>query len=246
MPSFTVIVPALNEEDNLRPTVEGILKEIGAVADGLEVLVFDDASTDATAAVADELAAADDRVRAFHNPRRLNIGGIYKAGVRAAGGDYLFLIPGDNEMRLDEIARGVQYLDRADAVLFYVTNARAARGWLRWFLSGLYVRVVNLMFGTRFRYTNSTNIFRTELLRQVPIRTDGFAYQTEAVVKSVCAGTDFVHVGIQIKPREHGTSKALSWGNVRIVGAALLGLWWEVRVRDRDRYRRPGRLAGVF
>src|SRR6185503_14662377 len=82
--SFTVVVPALNEEDNLRPTVESILKEIGPLASDLEVLVFDDASTARTGAVADELAAQDARVRAIHNPRRLNIGGSYKAGLGQA------------------------------------------------------------------------------------------------------------------------------------------------------------------
>jgi len=101
MPSFTVIVPALNEEQNLRPAVEAILEQASPVATFLEVLVFDDASTDRTGAVADELARRDSRVRVVHNPRRLNIGGIYKAGVLAARGDYVFLVPGDNEMRVD-------------------------------------------------------------------------------------------------------------------------------------------------
>jgi len=65
---------------------------------------------------------ATSRVRVVHNPRRLNIGGIYKAGVQAARGDYVFLVPGDNEMRVDEIVRGLKYLDQADLVVFYVTN----------------------------------------------------------------------------------------------------------------------------
>src|SRR5947199_10869502 len=106
MPSFTVIVPALNEERNLGPAVEAILQQMKPLATSLEVLVFDDASTDRTGAVADELARRDSRVRVVHNPRRLNIGGCYKAGVLAARGDYVFLVPGDNEVRVDEVGRG--------------------------------------------------------------------------------------------------------------------------------------------
>lgn len=245
LPSFTVIVPALNEEENLRQAVEAVLKEIGAVAGSLEVLVFDDASTDRTGAVADELATQDERVRVFHNPRRLNIGGIYKAGLALARGEYVFLVPGDNETRVDEIARGAQYLDGADLVVFYVTNPRV-RGPERRALSRLYVTIVNLLFGTRFRYTNGTNIFRTEALRRIPIRTDGFSYQTEAVVKAVRSGLDFVQVGIEIKARDSGTSKALSWRNLRSVAAALGRLWWDVNVRDRRRHRQRGRSLGAF
>ena len=130
MASFTVIVPALNEEQNLRPAVEAILEQTSPLATFLEVLVFDDASTDRTGAVADELAR-DSRVRVVHNPRRLNIGGCYKAGVQAARGDYVFLVPGDNEIRVDEIVRGLKYLDQADLVVFYVTNVDVRSWWRR-------------------------------------------------------------------------------------------------------------------
>ncbi len=244
-PSFSVIVPALNEEKNLPAAVEAILREIAPRAAFLEVLLFDDASTDRTGNVADRLAAADERIRVFHNPRRLNIGGIYKAGVREARGEYVFLIPGDNEIRVDEVARGLTYLEQADLVVFFVTNARV-RPWLRRRLSRLYVWLVNRLFGTAFSYTNGTNVFRTEVLRRFPIRTDGFSYQTEAVVKAVRSGVGFVEVGIEIKAREFGTSKAFSWRNLRDVAIALGWLWWEVRVAARRRYGQPGRMLGRF
>ena len=245
MPSFSVIVPALNEEENLRPAVEAVLQEIGPLATALEVLIFDDASTDRTGEVADQLAAQDERVRVFHNPRRLNIGGIYKAGVKEARGEYVFLIPGDNEILVDEVARGLKYLDQADLVIFYVTNVRV-RAWLRRRLSGVYAWLVNQLFGTDFSYTNGTNVFHTEVIRRIPIRTDGFSYQTEAVVKAVRSGVDFVEVGIEIKARASGRSKAITWKNLKDVAIALGRLWWEVRVKERHRYRRLGRMLGRF
>lgn len=246
MPRFTVIVPALNEEENLGATLEAILREFGAAGFAVEILVFDDASTDRTGEIADAWARRDPRVRTFHNPRRLNIGGSYKAGIREARGAHILLVPGDNEMLLDEIVRGARYADAADVVLFYVTNAWEARPALRVVLSGLYVRVVNVLFNTRFRYTNGTNIFATSLLRRVEIVTDGFSYQTEAVVKALRSGASFVHVGIRIQPRGGGRSTALSWKNVRLVVIALGRLWSEVMLRERARYRRRGRVVGTY
>lgn len=243
--TFTVVVPALNEEDNLRPTVESILKEIGPLASELEVLVFDDASTDGTGAVADELAAQNPRVHAIHNPARLNIGGSYKAGLARARGEYYLLVPGDNETRVDEIARALAFVERADLMLFHVTNTRV-RGTSRRLLSRLYVIAVNVLFGTRFRYTNGTNVFRTDVLRRVPIRTNGFSYQTEAVVKAVRSGVDYVEVGVEIKARDTGASKAVTWKNLRRVASALARLWWDVRVTHRAVYRRRGRSMGAF
>lgn len=242
--SVTVVVPALNEEDNLRPAVEAVLKEFGPLASELEVLVFDDASTDRTGTIADALAAEDARVRAVHNRGRLNIGGIYKAGLARAHGDYYVLVPGDNETRVDEIVRGARYLDRADVVVFHVTNS-GVRTWDRRLLSWLYVRCVNTLFGTRFLYTNGTNIFRTEVVRRLPILTNGFSYQTEAVVKAAWSGVDFVQVGMELKPRDFGTSKALTWRNLEAVVGSLARLWWNVRVRERRLYRRRGRLLST-
>jgi dolichol-phosphate mannosyltransferase len=238
--SFTVIVPALNEEANLRPTVQAILKEVGPLATFLEVLIFDDASSDGTGDIADQLAREDGRIRAFHNPRRLNIGGIYKAGVASARGEYVLLVPGDNETRVDEIVRGMRRLGGADLLIFHVTNTRV-RPLARRVLSRLFVWIVNLLFNTRFRYTNGTNIFRTAVVRAIPIRTDGFSYQTEAVVKAVRSGVDFLSLGIELQMREAGVSKAVSWRNLKSVGAALGRLWWEVNVAQRGRYGRRGR-----
>lgn len=130
MINLSIIVPALNEEENLRPAVGAILESLGPLCGLLDVLVFDDASTDGTAAIADQLAHEDRRVRAFHNPARLNIGGIYKAGIREARGDYVLLVPGDNETRVDDIANALGHLDRSDLIVFYVTNT-AVRPFMR-------------------------------------------------------------------------------------------------------------------
>jgi hypothetical protein len=184
-------------------------------------------------------------VRAFHNPRRVIIGGIYKAGLAAARGEHVFLAPGDGEIRVDEVARALPFVERADLVVFHVTNPEV-RPWARRLLSRLYVGAVNAAFGTRFRYTNGPNLARADTLRAVDIKTDGFSYQTEVLVKAVRSGVPFVEVGIALRPRAFGASKAVSWRNLRAVAGALARLWWDVRVVERGRYAAPGRCLGRF
>ena len=60
------------------------------------------------------------------------------------------------------------------------------------------------------------------------------------------SGLDFVQVGIEIKARESGVSKALTWKNFKIVLGALSRLWWEVKVKERRRYRRQGRMLARY
>ena len=99
---------------------------------------------------------------------------------------------------------------------------------------------------TRKQWQRDPSELHSSVCARIPIRTNGFSYQTEAVVKAVWSGLDFVQVGIEIKPRESGESKALTLKNLRIVLDAVLRLWWEVKVTDRGRYRRLGRMLGTF
>ena len=58
--SLSVLIPARNEEKNLRSALEAILTNGGAE---FEVIVLDDHSTDRTAAIVSGFAAHDSRVR---------------------------------------------------------------------------------------------------------------------------------------------------------------------------------------
>ena len=76
-----VIVPTLNERENLPALAAGIFAQVPAT----DLLVVDDNSPDGTGAVADDLAANDRRVQVLHRPRRLGIGSAYVQGFQRQG-----------------------------------------------------------------------------------------------------------------------------------------------------------------
>lgn len=240
MKGLSVIVPALNEENNLEPAVKDITGCLSKLPVEYEILIFDDHSEDRTGRVADALAARDPHIRVFHNPKRFNIGGNFKTGVLEAKYDYYVLLPGDNEVLVDEVLSGIRYLDQADLVVTYTAN-QEIRPLLRRFLSRTYTKLVNRLFGTDFTYTNGSNICKTELLRHVDIKTDGFSYQTEALIKLVRGGVDFLEYGIDIQERGHGKSTALAPRNWIKVFWAISSLWWDVHIVNRGAYNGLGR-----
>ncbi len=61
---ISVLIPARNEEANIGAALESVLASVGVA---LEVLVLDDASTDATTAIVETFAARDARVRLIHS-----------------------------------------------------------------------------------------------------------------------------------------------------------------------------------
>ena len=71
-----VVIPTYQERDNLRP----VLTRLHAAVPEADVLVVDDASPDGTGALADEMAAADPRIRVLHRPGKDGLGAAYLAG----------------------------------------------------------------------------------------------------------------------------------------------------------------------
>ena len=62
-PTISVIIPAYNAEQSLERCANSVLSQ--SFTD-FELIVVDDGSTDATASVADAVAAKDNRVRVIH------------------------------------------------------------------------------------------------------------------------------------------------------------------------------------
>ncbi|WP_238602842.1 polyprenol monophosphomannose synthase [Fimbriiglobus ruber] len=87
-PRILVSLATYNERGNLAP----LIAEIRKYAPNVDMLVVDDNSPDGTGRLADELAAADPRIRVIHRPGKLGLGTATLAAMRYAidnGYDYL-------------------------------------------------------------------------------------------------------------------------------------------------------------
>lgn len=89
MPLLSFIIPAYNEEALLGPTLDAVRRAFESLGERGEIIVVDDASTDATAAVA---AARGARVVSVSCRQ---IAATRNAGAAAASGDILFFIDAD-------------------------------------------------------------------------------------------------------------------------------------------------------
>jgi glycosyltransferase involved in cell wall biosynthesis len=241
--SVTIIVPALNEERNLADAVANIRRAVEGLFDDREILVFDDGSTDHTGEIADRLGAEDPRLSIRHHSHPKGLGAIFKAGVEQARMTYVIMIHGDNETHPDSIRAVLERAGRADLIIPFTINPEI-RSWVRQRLSTTFTGLVNLCSGLRLRYYNHIVLYRTSLIRSVDIRTDGFGFQAEALVRLLRLGASYEEIGVQIQKRPSGSSKAFRLKNVLAVSAFLVRLAWRTRVKRASSEPEPGVMSG--
>jgi glycosyltransferase involved in cell wall biosynthesis len=230
---LTVVMPALNEEKNLRAAVSNALSAMNDMGIRGEVLVVNDGSTDATGAIAEELGKTDARVRCLHHAKPGGIGAAFWDGVDHARGDVICMLPGDNENDPWEIFRYFGLLDHVDMVIPFVFN-REARSLFRNALSWVYRFIINTTFLVNFNYTNGTVMYRKSLLLELPFRSTGFFFQTDILVRSAKRGYLFAEAPYRVGMRKRGVSKAVTFPSLFQVCRGYLRLVRDMKFRSRD------------
>lgn len=228
--SITFLVTALNEEEHIVPTVETIVAAADRLGCDYEILLVNDGSTDSTPQLIDGLAAANPRVRAIHNKCNLGLGGAYKHAIFFATKEHVMWVCGDNSETVEHIVNVASHVGEADIVI-PVLHAGRERPLLRRATSKVFTNVVNALFGLDIGYYNGTVIHRTALITQVPIRTNSFAYQSEALVKMLRAGCSYVEVPYASRTYDGMFSNAMKPKNLVAVVKALVDMFVEIRIR---------------
>jgi cellulose synthase/poly-beta-1,6-N-acetylglucosamine synthase-like glycosyltransferase len=102
---ISFIVPAYNEELELTSTLEAIRAAASGAALPWEIVVVDDASTDATPEIAEQAGA---RVVSIH---RRQIAAARNAGARATQGEYLFFVDADTRINQTHVTEAMTLLE---------------------------------------------------------------------------------------------------------------------------------------
>ncbi len=114
-PGLSIIIPAWNEEDRLRRTLERYLPALESRGQPFEVIVVTDGSWDRTAAVARAFGGRGVRVLEF--PVKLGKGGAILEGMRVAQYEYVGYLDADGPIPPSEVYRLVDALREADCVV---------------------------------------------------------------------------------------------------------------------------------
>ena len=223
-PSITVFFPMWNEEEIIERTVAAA-REAGErlVADRevgtYEILVVDDASTDATGAIADRMAVDDPHLRVVHHATNRKLGGSLKTGFREARGALVLYTDADLPFDLVEVSKAVRLLRiyEADIVSAY-RHDRTGEGPRRLVYSYAYNQLVQRLLGLRIRDVNfACKLVRREVLEKVELRSEGSFIDVELLARAEAAGFRTIQFGVDYFPRTRGVSTLSSWPVIRTI-----------------------------
>ena len=240
--SLTVAIPALNEEKNIALTIASVLSAAAKVPGlQLEIIVIDDGSIDRTAAVVDDLARADHRVRVLRNQRNMGLGASIRRAIDEARGERFIIVPGDNDMPVATLEMLFRNANAADIVMTYFLNEEI-RGRLRYLISDLFRILYTTAFDLYVVYINGPAVYPVASLRELELCSTRFSIVAEINVKLLRQGLSFTELPAR---RQTGTEGSTSAG-LRTLAETVrvfLRLLVDVHLSHRDRYaKRPTRI----
>lgn len=216
---LSVVIPCLNEAENIERCVTSARDAIERAGMDGEVVVADNGSEDGSAELA-ELAGA----RVIHQPLR-GYGSAYLAGFEAARGRFIVMADADLTYDFGEIPRFLEPLEAgADLVMGdRMKNIRpGAMPWHHRYIGNpLLSRFLNLLFHTGVSDAHcGMRAFRRDRLELLDLRTTGMEFASEMVVRAAKARLDIRELPIEYHPRG-GESKLSSfrdgWRHLRFL-----------------------------
>jgi len=196
--STSIVIPAYNEEG----AIAGVVTSLLAAGPWREILVVDDASTDATGARAQAAGA-----RVIRHPYNKGNGAAVKSGIRQATGAFVLIMDADGQHLPTDAARLVAELDTFDLVV----GARAT-----WTQANTARRIGNTLLNELATYLTElpipdlTSGFRAArrdcLLEFIHLLPNGFSTPTTTTLAFIKAGYSVKFEPVEAAPRQ-GTSK---------------------------------------
>lgn len=231
VPSVSVVFPMRNEEAYIRRAVRAAKDILQELTEDHEIVIVDDASTDGTAAIAEDLARADPKLKVLHNATNRKLGATLRAGFAAASKELILYTDADLPFDLQELPRAVRLLEyqQADLLSAYRFD-RSLEGPLRFFYTFCYTQLVRWLFGLRVRDVNfAFKLFKRSLLERFPLRSEGSFIDAELLIRARKSGAAIIQIGVDYFPRARGQSTLARPGVILRILREMLGLWPELR-----------------
>lgn len=204
-PTFSIVVPLFNEEENVQPLIQMITEAIGDDPRLSEIVLVDDGSVDATAELTLRLAEFDQRIRLIRHHRNQGLGAAIRTGLKAAQSDFVLYTDADLPFDFKLIPQLLALASENRLVSGYRLNR--GEGGRRWVLTTVYNFLIWLFFGLSMHDVNfACKIFPQQFLRAANFNSAGSFIDVEILLEARRFGLEIIEHPLVYFPRTRGLS----------------------------------------
>jgi SAM-dependent methyltransferase len=228
---LSILMPVYNERTVVERCMSLVLTAPLPENMEREIVMVDDCSTDGTYTILQRLAAENPEIRLFKHEKNAGKGAAVRTAIEKATGDFSLIQDADLEYDPGEYPRLMRPLldGHADAVFGsrYMAGEqmRILPFWHSMINKGL------TLISNMFCNLNLTDmetcykVFRTDLLKSIPIRSDRFGFEPEIVMKSAKRKLRIYEVPISYHGRTYEEGKKIGWRDGLKALGVILKFW---------------------
>jgi glycosyltransferase involved in cell wall biosynthesis len=204
-PRLSVIVPLYNEQESVRPLYAAIVQALGELGCSFEMVFVDDGSSDATVAIATELARIDARLRIVKFRRNYGQTAAMAAGIDHACGEILVTMDGDLQNDPEDIGLLLAQIDAGFDIVVGWRHDRQDKLVSRKIPSRIANWLIGKVTGVPIRDNGcSLKAFRAALIKSIPLYSE--MHRFIPAMASI-AGPRIAEIKVRHHARRYGESK---------------------------------------
>jgi glycosyltransferase involved in cell wall biosynthesis len=228
---LSILIPVYNERTVVERSVALVLAAPLPENMDRELVIVDDCSTDGTSDVLDRMATAEPRIRLFRQTVNQGKGAAVRRAIQEALGDFCLVQDADLEYDPSEYAKLLRPLldGHADAVFGSRYLAGEQTRVLPYWHS--MINKTLTLVSNMFSNLNVTDmetcykVFRTDLLKSIPIRSDRFGFEPEITMKVSKRKLRVYEVPISYHGRTYEEGKKIGWKDGMKAFGVVLYFW---------------------
>jgi dolichol-phosphate mannosyltransferase len=213
------VIPIYNEEDNILPLYQRLMKVLSSLDVSYEILFVDDGSTDGSAAQICELHRQNSQVAMVRFSRNFGHQAAVMAGLEHSRGDCVITLDGDLQHPPELLPQLIERWREGYDVVYTIRQVAKDTGWFKKVTSRLFYKLVNRL--ARVQIPEGASDFR--LLDRRVVDTLKSLKEQDLFFRGLVPWMGFKQVGLsyQAEPRHAGVSK---YSMAKMLGFAVSGV----------------------
>lgn len=183
--SISFVIPMYNELGGIARTVKELTKIGAELSDDYEIIISDDASSDGSNFIVENLAKADARVKLERLSKNTKFGGALRAGISRARKEIIVYTDSDLPVSREDIKGALSLLDGCDIVTA-VSAVKKGENLKRVIISRVYNFLIQFLFKTNIKDINSGfKIYRRKIFDGMELISESPFIDVEIFVRAL-------------------------------------------------------------